>query len=320
MIATTFVGCTDRRVPIRKVPVKINNSLPPQSLYEVATVQYNNQNTTVWNMVSKGGSLYLTGTPFGFAKWEIGPDPENPQLTFAVATAIDQLKPRWVAPWYASGTLAILGNYGFMSGSVGASVMDMRSTGMAKEVLRYPDYDDAAESAVADDAFIWSAASFHPSRSVLYAFRQQDYVLTYNFTNSGLQLKSKDGYGDPGTTMCCVNATTVFKNSIYVAFRSRLVFFDFGANDALVDGREYEGLQATHVTATSRYLYVLHQPTSSGSGPVYPGGIYVFDANGDNVAFLPTTAKIFSVNDADTHLYANEDDASIKIYKINWSR
>jgi len=320
LIATGLVACTDRRIPIRKIPVKINNQLPPQSLIEVADVRYNDQDTTVWTMVNKNDSIYVTGTPFGFAKWEVGPDPESPQLTFAVATQIDLLKPRWVAPWYASGTMAVLGNYAFMSGSVGASVMDMSSTGSAKEVLRYPDYDDAADTATADEAFIWSSASFHPSKPLLYAFRQQDFVLTYSFGNSGLKLLTKESYGGDGETMCCVNGTTVFQNSIYIAFRSRLVMFDFGSNGALTNGREFEGLQATYVTASSRYLYVMHEPTQAGSGPVYPGGIYVFDAQGNNVAYLPSEAKIFAVNNSDTHLYANEDDTSVKIYQIQWTR
>lgn len=322
LFVTALLGCTDRRIPFTKVPVKINSSLPPQSLIEVADVKYDQKDTTVWTMVNKGDSIFLTGAPFGFARWEIGPNPENPQLTFAVATQIDLLKPRWIAPLYASGALAVLGSYAFMSGTAGASVMDMRNTGSAKEALRYPPYDENATQNSADDAFIWSAASFHPSRSVLYAFRQQDYVVTYTFDSSGLHLRSKDFYGGAGSTVCCVNASTVFNSSVYVAFRSRLVFFDFGGDLSLTNGREYEGLQANYVTSTARYLYVSHEPTTaaSSSSVVYPAGIYVFDKQGNNVAYLPAHPKMFVVNDADTHVYANEDDMSVKIYRIQWTR
>lgn len=314
-------GCTDGRIPIKKIPVRINQSLPPQTLVEVAQVRFDGQDMNIWTQVRKGSSLFLTGTPFGFARWDIGANPESPQLTFSVSNQIDRLKPKWVAPWYASGALAVTGNAAIMSGQVGVSVIDMSETHRPREIQRYPAYDENSDDVVADEAYIWSAAVMHPTQPFLYAFRQQDYVLTYQISGGRLRLVGKDQYADGGEVTCCADSATTFNNELYLAFRSRLLFFSFGGR-ALTNAREFVGLQATSIASTSRYLYVAHNPSygSAAEGPTYPAGIYIFDTQGQNVGFLQSNPINFNVHPNDTHLYANEDSASMKIYRIQWTR
>lgn len=320
-IGFSFIACTDGRTPIPRVALRIDSNLPEQSLFEVAQVKFNNQEVRSWNQVRQGNSLYLTGTPFGFSRWDIGANPENPQLVFSVSNQIDRLQQKWVAPWYASGGLAIFGTTAVMSGSVGASVMDLRETNRPREVLRYPPYNESSDDVIADEAFIWSAATFHPSQPYLYAFRQQDFAFTYALGSGGLSLISKQSYGASGEISCCVDSTVTFNNQLYLAFRSRLLFFDFNGPN-LANAREYTGLQATGLATSDNFLYVLHRPTASWNsrGPLPPAGIYVFDKQGQHVGYLQANPNRFSVNANDSHLYADEDTGAIKIYRILWSR
>lgn len=311
-------ACTDGRKPIVKVPVSINQELPPKTLVEVADVKWEGNDMTAWTMAAKGNSIYLTGTPFGFARWEVGPNPEVPQLVFTVSNQIDRLFEPWVANWLANGALGISSGFAFMSGETGVSVMSLAETHRPKEVRRYPPYNPNSQEVVADDAYIWSAMVFSPDQSKLFAFRQADFALMFDKRGSALTLREKYSYAEIGETSCCVNAATVFQNTLFVAWRSKFTFYNFGQDGSLSNAREYTGLEATYVTSTSRYLYVLHEPTRSE----YPGGIYVFDNKGANVAYLqtPFAPKVFAVNASDSHLYANIDDASVKIYRIDWTR
>ena len=74
-----------------------------------------------------------------------------------------------------------------------------------------------------------------------------------------------------------------------------------GAGDSLVNGREYEGIDAhwAAVDANGR-LFVTNIPQY---GSPYPEGTYVFDKNGKNVGYLTVTPAKFAVNSAGTYMY-----------------
>jgi hypothetical protein len=45
----------------------------------------------------------------------------------------------------------------------------------------------------------------------------------------------------------------------------------------------------------------------------------VFDSNLNEVAFLEADPKVFAVSPDDSHLYANNDDTSVRVYQIDWN-
>src|SRR5262245_2327621 len=85
---TVAWGCTDKRRPPPRQNVYIQ-PLPPQTIISRADVQFQNQTTEALQMTTKGGSLYLTGRPFGFSRWDISSNPESPQVIFAVSDEIN---------------------------------------------------------------------------------------------------------------------------------------------------------------------------------------------------------------------------------------
>ncbi len=63
------LGCTDKRQPAlaatHKLPVRINTSLPLQSIVPVADVKFQNMDTEVLAMKADAGSLFVSARPPG---------------------------------------------------------------------------------------------------------------------------------------------------------------------------------------------------------------------------------------------------------------
>ena len=318
-------GCTDKRTPPAPAPqglrqVSGTGSIS-SSLISAATVKFQNTNTETLAMVQKTGSLYLTGRPFGFSRWDISADAEKPTLTFAAVDQIDTFAPvgKWVVDWYASGALGLLGTYAFLSGTAGMSVIDISSTNSPREALRKPPANPNEAQVPRDEAFVYRAIVANPSLPVLYGFREQDYVYTMQVTGDDVQLASRDAYGSPGVNVCCVHSATIFSGMLFVAFGSKLVWFTLRQDGRLGQGGQFDLLQATNVASTDRFLYVQHSPTyGQQQGINNPRGFYVFDENGENVDYIASNSspKQFTVHPGDSHLYMNNDDTSIQIYRI----
>lgn len=326
-VLTLQWGCTDRRTP-RAAPVHLNKQVTQtitSSAKSVASVKFQNADTEVLNMVQKTGSLFLTGRPFGFSRWDVAADAENPHLTFAASDQIDTFAPngKWVVDWYASGGLGLLGRYAFLSGSAGMSVIDIGNTNSPREVLRKPYADPNSDQVPRDEGFVYKAIVASPYSSVLYGFREQDYVYTLRLAGGDVQLTRKDAYGGDGVNVCCVRSATVFQNVVYVAFGGRLVWFFIGSDGNLEPGGETDELQAANVASTEQYLYVQHTPTyGQQQGLKNPKGIYVFDRKGDNVDYIAMNEepRLFTVHPRDSHLYFNLDNTSIEIFRIQWAQ
>jgi len=322
-------GCTDRRQP-KRFPVSIQRH-EPEILSAIADVQFDGQQTITHQMLVVGNDLLMTGRPFGFAKWNIGANPENPHLTFAVSDQIDQFSPHepidnrpplgsWVQDWYASGALGVFRHYAFLSGSAGMSVVDMSDTHTPREMRRYPPVraDGQVER---DEAFVLRAIVPHPTQRLLYAFREQDFLEIFNVASlPAVSIQGKIPYGSDGQNVCCVDGAVIFDGMMVVAMRSRLWMFDVESNGGLSNARSYDRLQAVNITATSRFLYVQHKPNyASPQGSGNPEGIYVIDQSGRSVAFLNISPIKFAVSQDDSHLYANNNDTAVRIYRIQWT-
>ncbi len=326
LILTLQWGCTDRRAP-KGVPVNLSatSGTNTSSLKQVADVKFQNNDTQVTNMVSSGGSLYMIGRPFGFSRWDISADPETPSLTFAASDQIDTFAPngKWVVDWYASGGLGILGRYALMSGTAGLSIIDISETNHPVEALRQPPVAATDQKVSSDSAFQYRAIVASPYGSTVFGFREQDYVYTLSLSGSGVKLQSKDAYGGDGATVCCVKSATVFNGKVFVAFGSRLVWFDIDGSGQLSNPGEFDQLQAANVASTGQYLYVQHAPTyGQQAGLKNPRGYYVFDANGNNVDYIAdnNNPRQFQVSQGDSHIYMNNTDTSITIYRIERGR
>ncbi len=321
LVLATAVACTDGRPSREQVQLFTNIVPPATTLVAAADVKFGGKNTDSLQMTIKGNSLFLTGRPFGFSRWEIGSAPESPSLTFAASDQIEAFSPmgKWVVDWYTSGALAIVGQIAFTSGTVGTSVINMTETTKPREVQRYPALDPNSDQVPSDEAFVYAAMVPHPTKPLLYGFRRQDYVYTVDLSQGKMNLQAKDAYGEPGESVCCVLGATAFQNKVYVAFRDRLVFFDIGSDGRLTNAKESLELAAVNVQATPRYLYVQHEPSSAGTSQ-RPSGIYVFDANGENVAFFKAgNPRRFAVSPDDSHFYSNADGQSVKIFRIQWT-
>ena len=316
-------ACTDGRIP-KQAPVRVTRSAPQTRLIEAADIQFDQQDTDVYQMVIKGDSLFMTGTPFGFMRWNVGANAESPELTFAAADQIDEFAPfgKWVLDWYGSGALALMGRYAFTSGIVGTSIVDIGETHAPVEVRRHPreNEDQFADDVVQDEAYIYRAMVAHPTKPLVYGFRQQDRAYLLNFDNRGLTLARAFNYGASGQTVCCVEGATVWNNKLVVAFRSKLLFMDIGESGDLTNPLTISTLQATNVASTARYLYVQHEPNfDQPQGISFPRGIYVFDTQGTNVAFLQADSPLkFAVTSDDSHLLANNDALQVLVYRIEW--
>lgn len=321
LLITSALACTDKRQQERKLPVQIGR-LPPQALEAVTDIRINGQDITAYQMAQKGGALYITGVPFGFTKWDIISDAEAPHPTFIAADEIDKFQPmgRWRPDWYGSGALGIIGPYAIMSGYVGASFINMGQTANPIETKRYPAINQNSEETPQDQNYVYQSIAMHPRIPLAYGLREQDHIVLSDVSGSGLKTRSQViRYGS--SNVCCVMGSTVFAGKMWVAMRGMLRVYDFvGNNGALSAPMDIPGLQAIGVASSDNLLYVQHQPTfAHSSGSTRAAGIYVFDAQGNSVAFLPTTPKHFAVAPDDGHLYANLDDTSVRIYRILWT-
>jgi len=322
----SFLGCTDRRPPPPAAPVVYRT--PPQppprtSVESVAEVRFQNADTTVLAMTRRGNSVFLTGRPFGFMRWDVGANPESPRLTFAASDDIVNFAPKgkWVVDWYASGAVGILGSYGFLSGTSGMSVVDISSTSNPAEVLRIPDIDPNSDKVGRDLAYVYKAIVPHPSLPVLYGFREQDFVYTLSAGSGGVNITSKSAYGKSGEPVCCVRSAVIFGNRLFVAFLSRLVWFDISGGRLGSPG-EFSELQAANVTASDNLLYVQHEPNrGQPAGYGNPRGIYVFNLQGENVDFIPldVVANQIIVDPTDSYLYVNSNNITVDVFRINWA-
>jgi hypothetical protein len=306
------------------VPLNPQSNITQSGLVYAASVQFNNQQTTALKMQMIGGSLYMTGYPFGFARWETSQNPESPTLTFAASDNIQTFSPmgQWVVDRYASGALGIDGQLALMSGSFGLSVVSLYQTQQPIEVARYPGVQPGQTGASSDEAFIYTAIVPHPTLpQIFYGFRQEDFVYTVEIQQNGLSLVNKTAYSGNGQVVCCVVGGTSFGNGVYVAFKDALAIFSAGSDGTLQNPQVFNQLQVTGIAATQRYIYVQHSPTYGLSqGQQYPRGLYVFDQNGNNVAFFPNSNDFisFAVGPDDAHLYANIDNNSVQIYRMAW--
>ncbi len=331
------ISCTDER----KLKNQIITVQPPprtdmQFVKDFFPIQ--NAENIVYQIKAEDNSLYLTGKPFGFARYNIISDPESPDKG-KVFIASEQMstfvmhkpepgrsnefsQPAWTVDFFASGALGILKNIAFLSGTRGLSIVDISETNYPREIKRFPRQNEDLDyfNWVIDEAYNYKAIISHPSKLLLYAFREQDYVYTLAIGGpNGLSFLRKDSYL-PNSTMCCVKGATLWQNKVFVAFQSKLVYFDISDDGFLINGTEINELQATNVASTQDYLFVMHEPSNGNlDGVNHPKGIYVFDLNGRQVALLTAlTTKVFAVHPNNAYLYANDDNRSIKIYKINW--
>jgi hypothetical protein len=327
-----FSGCTNRQ-NTSSFPVEFNPSQASAgSLTYMANVQFQGLSTDVMQMQMVGSTLFLTGTPFGFMRLDIGPNSSNaltPVLTFDAKDNMSSFSPYpgnpslgfWDPTELASGALAIIGPFAIMSGTFGASLVNITQTNLPVEIYRYPLPDSKGDQG-ADSAFQWMGAVAHPTLPLLYAFRQQDYLLTYNVSTASpyLTLGGQFPYTSSGT-VCCVEGVTNFMGKIAIAMSSRMWFFDMESTGALDNWVESDALQATAVASSTDHLYAFHSPSAANpSGASYPRGIYAVNSSGDSDAFFPIQNVVnFAVSADNNYLFTNEDNTQIKIYQLNWT-
>jgi len=316
-------SCTDKRTPLPPVLPPQNQFLAPaQTLVAVVDLRYQDKITQVYQMlITPDHSMHLTGKPFIYMKWDMGSNPENPQKYFALSENIDRLFGAFVVDWYAKGALAVIGNWTLLSGDVGATVIDTSETLRPREAYRYPPFDPNAMQTTRDEAFLWTAIAPHPQLPLFQAFRQSDYGLTVGVSGGQLNLVSKNYYLGPGQTVCCVDRTTVFDGKVFVAWRSKLVYYEYRTDGSLGTARQFGAISAVNVTSSDDLLYVQHQNNFANPTALsYPDGIYVFDRLGRNIGFLQPDhpIKVFAVSRDNTHLYANIDDTAVRVYRIVW--
>lgn len=323
LLVVVLASCTDGRSS--RGPVQILSVTPPPTtgLVSAASVQFGGRATDSLQMMIKGNSLFLTGRPFGFSRWDIGSDPESPVLTFAASDQLATFSPMgsWVVDWYAGGAMTVYGQTAILSGTVGASVVSLADTNRPKEVQRYPALVANSATIPTDPAYVYSALVAHPTKPLLYGFRQQDYLYTIDVSGGTMRLASRYAYGNAGETVCCAMGATVFQGKVYVAFRDRLLIYSISEDGTLSNPEESLELNATNVVSSANRLYVQHDPTKSpSSGSTSPAGIYVFDANRNNVAFFAAgSPRKFAVSQDDRYFIANMDGTSVKIFRIQWT-
>lgn len=316
--ATVLTNCTDRRPFEMPDPRQLESNIPETATAVADVFAPGERVLQALQLSVSGRSLYLTGKPFAFARWDVSADPEDPSVTFSAAddlnafSDVDKNGP-WVVDYYGSGALAISGSTAIMSGTRGTSVVDISSTTQPREIQRYPKFDDD-DGFVRDEAFVYKAILPHPTQSLLYGFREQDFIYTLGASSGSLQLQVKDAYDSQN--VCCAEGAANFNGKVFVAMRAAL--WVFGLNGSkLTSPLVIDALQAVNVVSTGSYIYVQHEPALASVVAQYPRGIYMFDRNGRFVAHLPVSPIKFAVYN-NTHIYANMDDQSVRIYRIRW--
>lgn len=321
-------ACTDKREPEKKLPVRVQRA-PKEILETVGDIRITKgattANITVFQMLQKNGSIYVTGTadnnvPLGFARWDISSDPESPTPLFNIGenyTDFDKIG-RWRPDWYGSGAIGILGNYAVMSGVVGSSFISLAQPTSPVELKRYPMIDPAKPETPQDPEFVYRGIAMHPTQPLMYGLKESDHIVVSSISASGVTKIRQVPYG--AGSVCCVQGATVFGNQMFVGMRGMLRAYDLAPNGDLSLPIDIHGLQAVNVASTADLLYIQHNPSFGNAGGTdKAAGIYVFDRNGDSIAFLPVEPIRFVVSDDNTHLYANMDDTSVRIFRIAWT-
>jgi hypothetical protein len=326
VLALSVTACTDRRPKETQVG-------PPPAVIPVSTIvlvggrQFDGKDTIVQQMTVKGSSLYISGRPFAFARLELSPKPEAPSITFAASNTLTSTDPSvafapmgaWTAEYYASGAIAVKNQLAYLSGSLGLSLINLANTSRPQETARKPPHTGAG-TPPSDEAYIYRAIVSNPSKPLYYGFRSQDFVYTVDTSTVAMNLVRSQAYGENGENVCCVTSATYFGGRVYVAFGNRLVLFDIDPDDGrLIPAGAYNSLHPVNVAATEKYLYVQHEPIS-GVATSMPRGIYVFDASGTNIDRINTGANLLrmAVSPNDDYVYANVDNKSLNIYRIQW--
>jgi len=316
LIFLAVIACTDKRKP---PPVENQAINLPTGLDLVSTVQFNGQPSQAYQMKSHEGSLYVTGTSFGFSRWDISSDPENPSLTFAMSDNIvdftqNFLFGAWNLDWVATEALEVFDGYALTSGVSGMSVINISNTSRPVEVLRFP--NQSGVSPGSDERYIYQAIVKHPTASKVYGFREQDSLYVLGSVLQGFPILQTLPYVN-GRNVCCVEAAAFFNDKLYVAMRSRLWVFNLDASGNITSVHQIDDLQAVNVVATQNYLFVHHEPTSSNFTPL-AAGVYVFDSTGTPVKHLRIRPFTFAINEAETHFYSNTNDIGVDIHRIMW--
>ncbi len=314
-------ACNDGRIakaqPLKLKQVFQNNS---PTLSKVASVQFENGETTVDSIVREGNTLYMVGRPFGFSGWAID-QPDTPTLTFDIKAQLTTfaIKLPWVYDWYASGAVGIMGSTAFLSGTAGVSVVNLTQSQAPKEIFRKPPLD-ASGNPQRDFAYTYRAVVPHPSGGMYYGFSQQESVYTVAIRQNDLQVISRASYS-PNGNVCCVRSATLFANTIYVAFGTRMAWFAPTANGGLVDPGELNELQVAGVARSETHLIAYHNPSSAyASGQVNPRGFYYFDSTGQLEHYVPTNLvpKIFATDATGRYIYVQTAGGTeIEIHRVS---
>lgn len=317
LVALALTACTDKRV---KAPTRRENTYVPgvSGPQEVADVTFKGQQTSVLSMTVQGNSLFLTGYPFGFSRWDIGAEPENPQLLGAASDRIDMFSPDppfggWTVNYFGMGGLAVMGSFAYSSGLAGMSVINIGQSAFPVEAERYP-RPTAQGDQPQDVAFVYETIVPHPGgQPILYGFSKSDRVYTLAVSGQNAQVVSHMPYSSSGS-VCCATGAAAFGGRIFVAMRSFLWSLTPSGN-TLQSTATITQLNPVNVVSTTRFMYVHHRPTSGGFSGLQ-AGIYVYDRAGQNVNFLPMDPLTFAVHPNDTHIYANMDDLSVRIFRV----
>ncbi len=319
-IGLLLVGCTDSRTvdPLQRA---LLNGLPgrqyPAGVTPLMSVRFDQKQTITSQMLVKGSSLILSGKPFGFSLWDIGTNPLSPRMLYAYSDNIGAFSSMggWTPDYYAGGAMGILGPYVLTSGAAGASLIDTTDKGAARELFRYPPVNGSEISTPMDPYFVYRAIVPDPQEPFFYGFREQDFVASLRLSGSGVNIETMSQYSDGGKGTCCALSATTFQGQAFVAFRSALRQFAFLGGGRIAQVSEITSLNATIVASSSDYLFIQHQAVP---GNTYPSGIYVINSAGNSVAFLPMLAINFTVSPDGQYFYANLDNDSITIFRLNW--
>jgi hypothetical protein len=271
-------------------------------------------------MVVSGPTLFLVGRPFGFSLWDVGTNPLSPRMQYAYSDNIRAFSPMggWTPDNYASGAIGVRGNYVLTSGAAGASLIDTTDKSAARELFRYPPRQGNEISVPMDPYFVYRAIIPHPTQPYFYGFREQDFAFALSVDSSGLQIQGDRSirYQTRSSGTCCALGGTTYQGNIFIAFRSALRQFAFRSDGGIVEVSENTSLNAVNVASSNDYLFVQHEAIPGNS---FPSGIHVIDNSGNSVAFLPMSPIKFTVSADSQFLYANLDNDSITIFRLNWN-
>lgn len=323
LIALFLTGCTNAAMPLRSGGDVHTGSA---SATKVAELRFFQEDTTVLKMAMRGNQLHMTGMPHGYAAVDIATDPELSDASgnyklFVAAENLDLFSPDppfggWIVNYFADGALGFSGRFAFMSGQAGMSVIDLNNIRSPQEVGRRPGLNSDGDQPQ-DLAYVYKAIVAHPTKPILYGFAAQDYIYKVNISSPNNPTASVlRPISASGGTVCCVTGATVFNGLIYVAMRGGMKVMRINADDSLSDVGESTTMQATNISSTASYLYVHHE-SLSGVSSSRSSGLYIFDKAGRQVKYLPIRPKSFAVHPNNTHIYANENNAMMSIYRIN---